>query len=127
MTARFWCTAAVVLAAGRLLAQSSSPPSRVVDLEGIWDGTGRSRPVDSDHFVFDIAGFDDYNGIPSSTQKRVHERYWREGDELRITLTVEDVMFLKKPASYTTRWLPAPKGYKLAPFECDAEASRAML
>ena len=220
----------MVLAAGRLLAQSSSPPSRVVDLEGIWDGTGRSRPVnsenvpwakgknfpelteralayvkafdealspkydcqpasspaiqydpyfmqviqwpdrvllryekddqlrtvwldgrrptamdfsiqgfsvgryegsallvDTDHFVFDIAGFDDYNGIPSSTQKRVHERYWREGDELRITLTVEDVMFLKKPASYTTRWLPAPEGYKLAPFECDAEASRAML
>jgi hypothetical protein len=83
--------------------------------------------VETDHFVFDITGFDDYNGIPSSQQKRVLERYWREGDELRITLTVEDPMFLRKPASYSTRWLPAPKGYKLSAFECDPESARAAI
>lgn len=88
---------------------------------------GNALLVDTDHFVFDITGFDDYNGLPSSSQKRIHERYWREGDELRVTLTVEDPMFLKKPASYTTRWLPAPKGYKLSAFECDPESSRAMI
>jgi hypothetical protein len=77
------------------------------------------------HFVFDIAGFDDYNGIPSSAQKKVTERYWREGDELRMTLTVEDPMFLLEPASYTTRWLPASEGYVLQPYDCDPEASRA--
>lgn len=81
--------------------------------------------VETDHFVFDITGFDDYNGIPSSPQKRVLERYWREGDELKVTVTVEDPMFLRKPASYTTRWLPAPKGRKLEPFDCDAESARA--
>lgn len=81
--------------------------------------------VDTDHFVFDITGFDDYNGIPSSQLKRVHERYWREGNELRVTVTVEDPMFLLKPASYTARWLPAPAGYMLSPWDCDPETSRA--
>ncbi len=52
------------------------------------------------------------------------ERYWRDGDELRITLTVEDPLFLREPASYTTRWLPAREGYKLNPYECDAEEAR---
>ena len=83
--------------------------------------------VETTHFVFDIVGFDDYNGIPSSTQKRVLERYTREGDELRVTVTVEDPMFLRKPTSYSTRWLPGPKGYKLAAFECDPESARASI
>jgi hypothetical protein len=88
---------------------------------------GNALLVETDHYVFDITGFDDYNGIPSSQQKRVLERYWREGDELRVTVTVEDPMFLRKPASYTTRWLPAPKGYKLVPFDCDPESARASI
>jgi len=88
---------------------------------------GNALLVETDHYVFDITGFDDYNGIPSSQQKRVLERYWREGDELRGTVTVEDPMFLRKPASYTTRWLPAPKGYKLVPFDCDPESARASI
>jgi len=80
--------------------------------------------VETSQFVFDITGFDDYNGIPSSQLKTVTERYWREGEELRMTLTVEDPMFLREPAAYTTRWLPAREGYKLNPYECDAEDAR---
>jgi len=76
------------------------------------------------HYLFDVTGFDDYNGIPSSQLKKVTERYWREGTELKATVTVEDPMFLRKPASYTTRWLPAPSGYTLAPYECDPETAR---
>ena len=64
---------------------------------------GNALIVETDHFVFDITGFDDYNGIPSSPQKKVTERYWREGNELRFTVTVEDPVFLRKPTSYTTR------------------------
>jgi hypothetical protein len=86
---------------------------------------GNALLVETTNFVFDITGFDDYNGLPSSSQKRVFERYWREGDELRVTVTVEDPMFLRKPASYTTRWLPAPRGYRLVPFDCDPESARA--
>jgi hypothetical protein len=81
--------------------------------------------VTTDHFLFDITGFDDYNGIPSSQLKKVTEKYWREGGELRVTVTVEDPMFLKQPASYTTRWLPARPGYMLSPWDCDPETSRA--
>lgn len=81
--------------------------------------------VTTTHFVFDIAGFDDYNGIPSSSQKIVTEKYWLEGEQLNMTLTLEDPMFLLEPASYTTRWLPASKGYKLDVYDCDPEASRA--
>ena len=65
------------------------------------------------HFAFDITGFDDYNGIPSSSLKKVTEEYWREGPELKVTLTVEDELFLRKPASYTTRWLPGRPGYQI--------------
>lgn len=80
--------------------------------------------VETTHFVFDVTGFDDYNGIPSSQLKKVTERYWREGEELRMTLTLDDPMFLREPASYTTRWLPAPDGYKLQAYACDPEQAR---
>jgi hypothetical protein len=103
------------------------PTSQDISIQGFSVGRyeGNALLVDTDHFVFDITGFDDYNGIPSSTLKKVHERYWREGNELKVTVTVEDELFLKKPASYTARWLPQRAGYQLSKWDCDAEASRA--
>ena len=86
---------------------------------------GNALIVDTDHFLFDITGFDDYNGIPSSTLKKVTEKYWKENGELKMTLTLEDPLFLRKPASYTTRWLAAAPGYQLEPWECDPESARA--
>jgi hypothetical protein len=35
---------------------------------------GNALLVETTHFAFDITGFDDYNGIPSSQQKIVRER-----------------------------------------------------
>jgi len=81
--------------------------------------------VTTTHFVFDVAGFDDYNGIPTSSQKVVTEEYWRDGEDLRVTLTVEDPMFLREPTAYTTRWVAGREGYKLAAYDCDPESSRA--
>lgn len=81
--------------------------------------------VTTTHFMFDITGFDDYNGIPSSAQKVVTERYWMEGEDLHLTLTVEDPMFLRAPASYSTRWVPARPGYQIAAYGCDPESARA--
>lgn len=86
---------------------------------------GNALIVETDHFLFDITGFDDYNGIPSSQLKKVTERYWKENNELKMTLTLEDSMFLRQPASYTTRWLPLPPSYELTPWDCDPETSRA--
>ena len=102
------------------------PPLNEFTVQGFSVGRyeGDALLVETTQFTFDITGFDDYNGIPSSQLKKVTERYWREGDELRLTLTVEDPLFLREPASYTTRWLPAGEGYKLNPYECDAEDAR---
>jgi hypothetical protein len=105
------------------------PPANEYTLQGFSVGHYEDGAllVETTQFLFDITGFDDYNGIPSSQLKRVTERYWPEGDELRMTLTVEDPLFLREPASYTTRWLRAPAGYKLNPYECDAmDARRAV-
>ena len=102
------------------------PPLNEYTVQGFSVGRyeGDALIVETTQFVFDITGFDDYTGIPSSQLKTVTERYWREGEELRMTLTVEDPMFLREPAAYTTRWLPAREGYKLNPYECDAEDAR---
>jgi hypothetical protein len=102
------------------------PTSHDYGIQGISVGhyEGNALLVETSHYVFDVTGFDDYNGIPSSPQKKVYEKYWRDGDQLKVTVTVEDPMFLRKPASYTARFLPAPKGYKLQPFDCDEEAAR---
>ena len=102
------------------------PPLNEYTVQGFSVGRyeGDALLVETTQFTFDITGFDDYNGIPSSQLKKVTERYWREGDDLRLTLTVEDPLFLREPASYTTRWLPAREGYKLNPYECDAEDAR---
>jgi hypothetical protein len=102
------------------------PTSRDYGVQGFSVGRYESSAllVETTHYVFDITGFDDYNGIPSSQQKKVTERYWRDGEQLKATVTVADPMFLRKPTSYTMRWLPAPKGYKLKAFDCDPEAAR---
>ncbi len=102
------------------------PPLNEYTVQGFSVGRyeGDALIVETTQFVFDITGFDDYNGIPSSQLKKVTERYWREDDELRMTLTVEDPLFLREPASYTTRWLPAREGYKLNLYNCDAEDAR---
>ncbi len=104
-----------------------TPTARDFSLQGFSTGKYENGALNvvTTHFVWDVTGFDDYNGIPSSSQKKVTERYWREGNELRLTLTVEDPMFLRKPTGYTTRWLPQPKDFKLQPFDCDPESARA--
>ncbi len=104
-----------------------TPVSTDYSLQGFSTGKYENGAllVETTHFVFDITGFDDYNGIPSSARKKVTERYWREGSELRVTLTLEDPTFLRKPTGYTTRWLSGPKNYKLVAFDCDPESARA--
>ena len=104
-----------------------TPTAKDFSLQGFSTGKYENGALNvvTTHFVWDVTGFDDYNGIPSSSQKKVTERYWREGNELRLTLTIEDPMFLRKPTGYTTRWLPQPKDFKLQPFDCDPESARA--
>jgi hypothetical protein len=103
-----------------------APTPMDYSLQGVSVGhyKGGALHVTTTHYTFDITGFDDYNGIPSSQMKKVTEKYWRDGEQLKITLTVEDEMFLREPASFTTQWNPGPEGYRLQAYACDPEIAR---
>src|ERR1051326_7575099 len=53
-------------------ADGRKPPSRDYGVQGFSSGRydGNALLVETTHYVFDITGFDDYNGIPSSQQKK---------------------------------------------------------
>ena len=83
--------------------------------------------VDTTRFAFDPAGLaGDFMSAPSSTQKRLIERYWREGDNLRMDLTVEDPIFLLGSINFVMEWRPSDQPLSL-PWDCDPEAARRNL
>ena len=69
-----------------------------------------------------IAG--DFMSAPSSTQKHLTERYWREGDSLRMDLTVEDPIFLLGLINFVMEWRRSDQPLSL-PWDCDPEAGPA--
>ena len=83
--------------------------------------------VETTRFTFDPAGIaGDFLSAPSSTQKRLVERYWREGEGLRMDLTVEDPIFLLRPITYVMAWRPNGRPLSL-PWGCDPEAAQRNL
>ena len=88
---------------------------------------GNQLVVDTTRFAFDPAGLaGDFMSAPSSTQKRLIERYWREGDNLRMDLTVEDPIFLLGSINFVMEWRPSDQPLSL-PWDCDPEAARRNL
>ncbi len=88
---------------------------------------GEQLVVETTKFTFDPAGIaGDFMSAPSSTQKRLVERYTRHGDSLRMNLTVEDPIFLLKPISYVMKWRPSDDELSL-PWDCQPEAARRNL
>jgi hypothetical protein len=98
--------------------------------EFFWHGysTGRYEGshlvVETTKFTFDPSGLDKgrhgQGHLPSSTQKRVVERYWREGDRLRADVVTEDPIFLLEPIrrGYQWQWTEEPLAL---PYSCDLE------
>lgn len=82
--------------------------------------------VETTHFAFDPQGLNADFRLPSSTQKKVVERYTREGDDLVLEVTTTDPFFLKRPWTYKVRSRPDPEPLAL-PWDCDAESSRDIL
>ena len=71
--------------------------------------TGRSEPFQPRHATFATVSLPLVStSVPEPPRLR---------DQVVIT-------HFAKPASYTARWLPAPKGTKLQPFDCDPETAR---
>jgi hypothetical protein len=88
---------------------------------------GNALVVETTNFLYDPTGLDDMAGLPSSTRKKVIERYTRDGNLLRATVTTEDPLFLVAPAVYATQWRQAPPGAKMETFACDAAEARQPL
>lgn len=82
--------------------------------------------VETTHFAFDPQGMNADFRLPSSTQKKVVERYTREGADLVLEVTTTDPFFLKEPWVYKVRSRPDPEPLAL-PWDCDVESSRDIL
>ncbi len=81
---------------------------------------GNQLVIETTQFAFDPRGFHD-SYIPSSTQKKVTERYWREGNLLNMESVSEDPLILKEPFHYDFQWelMQAP----LIKYDCNPEDS----
>jgi hypothetical protein len=88
---------------------------------------GNQLVVETSRFTFDPEGFaGDAINAPSSTQKRLVERYSRDGDVLRLELTAEDPIFLLGPVIYTIDQRRTNEPLSL-PWNCDPEAAQRNL
>jgi hypothetical protein len=88
---------------------------------------GNQLVIETSRFTFDPEGFaGDALNAPSSTQKRLTERYTRTGDVLRLELTAEDPIFLLEPIKYTMEWTKTNEPLAL-PWSCDPTAAQRNL
>lgn len=88
---------------------------------------GDELVVETSHFMFDPGGLaGDYLSAPSSTQKFLLERYSRDGENLRMSLRVEDPVFLVEPIEYIMQWRPSEEPVSL-PWDCDPAAAQRNL
>jgi hypothetical protein len=88
---------------------------------------GNQLVVESTKFSFDPSGLDsDFGNVPSSTQKRLVERYSVQGDRLRLDLRIEDPIFLLAPIEYSVEWQRTDQKMAL-PWNCDPESAKQNL
>ena len=82
--------------------------------------------IETTKFTFDPNGLDDMANLPSSTAKKVIERYWRDGDIMRVDVTIEDPLFLTAPVKLTDTFQSSDRPLIL-PFGCEPELARQPL
>jgi hypothetical protein len=82
--------------------------------------------VETSHFTFDPQGLNADFKLPSSTQKKVVERFSRDGQNLLVEVTTRDPFFLREPWSFKTRSAPDPEPLAL-PWNCDLDGARQIL
>ena len=78
--------------------------------------------IETTHFAFDPRGFSANRWVPGSTLKKMTERYWREGDTLKLDSISEDPLALKQPYNYGWEWTVRTE--ELTPYDCDPQDSR---
>ena len=82
--------------------------------------------IETTRFTFDPHGLDDMSNLPSSTAKRVIERYWRDGDVMRADVVMEDPLFLTAPIRFTDTFAQS-KPPLVLPYGCDPALARQPL
>mgnify|MGYP003340892582 CR=1 FL=1 len=87
---------------------------------------GNALIVETTHFTFDPQGLNADFRLASSTQKKVVERYTRDGKDLILEVTTTDPFFLKEPWVYKVRSRPDPEPLSL-PWGCDYDGARDIL
>lgn len=110
--------------------EGHAPQPAVYDV--FWQGHSVGRyedgalVVETTRFPFDPTGLDDMYNIPSSTQKKVTERYWREGNLLKADILTEDPLFLTEPVRFQFEWERTDRPLDL-PYACDPELAKQPL
>ena len=88
---------------------------------------GNALVVETNKFTFDPEGLaDDLLAAPSSTQKRVTERYSRKGDALIVELTTQDPIFLREPIKLALQYQRSKETIE-ATWDCNVESARRNL
>lgn len=87
---------------------------------------GDTLVVETTRFTFDPMGLNSDFKMPTSSQKRVTERFRRDGDGMLLEVTTEDIFFLRKPWTYRIR-SPRVEGELSLPWDCDLTAARQSL
>lgn len=82
--------------------------------------------VTTDRFTFDPQGLNADFRLPSSTQKRVIERFSRDGANLVLEVTTIDTFFLRQPWSFRVTSAPFEDEWEDS-WLCDLEAARHSL
>jgi hypothetical protein len=78
--------------------------------------------VETTKFAFDPRGFSANRWIPGSTLKKMTERYWRDGDTLKLESVSVDPLSLRQPYNFNYEWTVRQE--ELTPYDCDPEDSR---
>ncbi|HSG64876.1 MAG TPA: hypothetical protein VLD39_07740 [Gammaproteobacteria bacterium] len=88
---------------------------------GYYDGD--ELVVVTARYQYDPHGIEDFGGIPSSTLKRVTERYRLEGDRLHLRALTEDPLILEEPIYFEFEYLAGPDPLIL-PYRCELDQAR---
>jgi hypothetical protein len=104
------------------------PKSNEYFLQGYSTGKyeGNQLVVETTRFTYDPMGLTDASPfVPSSTRKKVTERYWRDGKLLKATVVTEDPVFLVKPWQFSHEWELSDNEF--FEYECSVETSHELL
>jgi hypothetical protein len=83
---------------------------------------GGQLVIDTTKFTFDPRGYSANRFIPGSTLKKVTERFWRDGDVLKLESVTVDPLTLRQPYHYNYEWTVRTE--ELTPYNCDPEDAR---